>query len=214
MSIQKYKVAMFGSYYRGFYLLNELLHGDISEQITVVGVASDDAQASNIAADKRVWQYPHSSYEERMVTELAQEFGIETFIGPVNAQPFYDIIDAWKPDICVMATFGQRIKARLINTPPLGFYNMHPCIDDSWPSQYVGGNPFQALMRDGKRYCTIAFHKVDESFDTGPLLAMSKNIALPKETSVTDMHKMTSYAAAQLASGAMQKIIASHQASN
>ena len=213
MSFQKYKVAMFGSYYRGFYLLNELLHGDISEQVTVVGIASVDPKARNIAADKRVWQYPHSSYEERMVAELAQEFGVETFIGSVNAQPFYDIIDKWKPDICVMATFGQRIKSRLIQTPSLGFYNMHPCIDDAWPSQYVGGNPFQALMRDGKRYCTIAFHAVDESFDTGPLLGMSKKMAFPKETSVTDMHKISSYAAAQLACGEMQKIFAKHQAS-
>jgi methionyl-tRNA formyltransferase len=213
MSFHKYKVAIFGSYYRGFYLLNELLQGDISHQVTVVGVASDNPQASNIAADKRVWQYPHTSYEERMVSELAMEYGVETFMGSVNTQPFYDIIDRWKPDICVMATFGQRIKTRLINTPPLGFYNMHPCMDDSWPSQYVGGNPFQALMRDGKRYCTIAFHAVDESFDTGPLLGMSKKIAFPKETSVTDMHKISSVAAAQLASGAMQKIFALHQAS-
>ncbi len=212
MSFSKYKVAMFGSYYRGFYLLNELLHGDISDQVSVVGVATDNPQASNIAADKRVWQYPHSAYEEGMVSDLAEEFNVETFTGTVNAQPFYDIIEQWKPDICVMATFGQRIKARLINTPPLGFYNMHPCIDDSWPSEYVGGNPFQALMRDGKRYCTIAFHAVDESFDTGPLIEMSKKIALPKEASVTDMHKISSFAAAQLASGAVKKIIARHQA--
>jgi methionyl-tRNA formyltransferase len=214
MSFHKYKVAMFGSYYRGFYLLNELLHGEISNQVSVVGVASDDPQARNISADKRVWQYPHSPYEERMVPELAREAGIETYIGTVNNANFYEVIDKWKPDICVMATFGQRIKSRLINTPPLGFYNMHPCIDDSWPSQYVGGNPFQALMRDGKGYCTIAFHSVDESFDTGPLLGMSQKIALPKETSVTDMHKMTSFAAAQLASGELRKIFARHQASN
>ena len=212
MSIRKYRIAMFGSYYRGFYLLNELLHGEISNQFTVVGIASDDPQANNIAANKRVWQYPHTSYEERMVAELAKEFDVETFNGTVNAQPFYDIVDQWKPDICIMATFGQRIKSRLINIPPLGFYNMHPCIDDSWPSQYVGGNPFQALMFDGKRYCTIAFHAVDESFDTGSLIEMSKRIAFPKEASVTDMHKISSFAAEQLAGSALQKIIAQHQA--
>ena len=212
MTLPQCRVVMFGSYYRGFYLLNELLQGDISDQIEVVGVATDNANARNIAADKRVWQYPHSHYEENMVADLAKEFNIETFDGTVNAEPFYEMIDRWKPDICVMATFGQRIKERLISTPPLGFYNMHPCIDDSWPSQYVGGNPFQALMRDGKRYCTIAFHAVDETFDTGNLIEMSKKIAIPKESSVTDMHKISSYAAAQLASGALKRIIARHQA--
>ena len=91
---------------------------------------------------------------------------------------------------------------------------MHPCIDDSWPSKYVGGNPFDALKRDGKTYCTIAFHSVDLGFDTGPLLGMSGKIAMPKEATVTDMHKATSYEAAQLASREMQKIFAKHEAAS
>ena len=209
---EKFKVVMFGSFYRGFYLLNELLHGDIKEQVTVVGVASDNPAATYISADKRVWQYPHTQFEKIMVPELAKEHGIDTFLERVNEQAFYDVIDKWAPDICVMATFGQRIKPRLINTPPLGFYNMHPCIDDGWPSAYVGGNPFEALMRDGKRFATIAFHAVDEGFDTGALIRMSGKIALPKETTVTDMHKITSYAAAQLASGELKKIFLAHRA--
>ncbi|MBK6592092.1 MAG: formyltransferase domain-containing protein [Burkholderiales bacterium] len=211
MRDDRFRVAMFGSFYRGFYLLNELLQGDISEQVTVVGVATDDPEASYVSADKRVWQYPHTVYEKVMVSELAKERGIDTFNGKVNDPEFYEVIDQWKPDICVMATFGQRIRSRLINTPKLGFYNLHPCIDDSWPSHYVGGNPFEGLMRDGKRYANIAFHAVDEGFDTGPLLGLSGKIALPKETSVTDMHKITSYSAAQLASKEMKKIFAAHQ---
>ena len=211
---KKYRVSMFGSYSRGLNLLSELLIGEISEKVTVVGVATDDPKATFISADKRVWQYPHTDYEEVMVAELAKENGIDCFTGRVNEDAFYEVIDGWKPDICVMATFGQRIKDRLINTPPLGFYNMHPCIDDSWPSKYVGGNPFDALKRDGKTYCTIAFHSVDLGFDTGPLLGMSGKIAMPKEATVTDMHKATSYEAAQLASREMQKIFAKHEAAS
>lgn len=207
--MKKCRVAVFGSFYRGFYLLNELLHGDISEAVTVVGVASDNPEASFVSADKRVWQYAHTPYEKIMVPDLAQAEGIDVFLGKVNDSVFHEICEEkWQPDICVMGTFGQRIGKRLIETPALGFYNLHPCIDDAWPSQYIGGNPFDALMRDGKCYTNIVFHAIDEGFDTGGFIAQTNRIALPKETCVTDMHKITAYAAAQLASREIEKIIA------
>jgi methionyl-tRNA formyltransferase len=206
-----YRVAMFGSFYRGYYLLNELLFGSISSRVNVVGVATDDPTAPYISAEKRVWQYPHTAYEEVMVPTLAREQGIETFLGKVNDPAFYAVIDRWQPDICVMATFGQRIRQRLIDNPPLGFYNLHPCIDDGWPSAYAGGNPFEALIRDGRTYSHVVFHAIDEGFDTGPFIGQTARIAIPKETSVTDMHKITSFAAAQLACREMEKLFATHQ---
>ncbi len=211
--MNKCRVVVFGSYYRGFYLLNELLHGDISEYVSVTGVATDDPTASFISANKRVWQYPHTLCEERMVAELAQKNGIEVYFGKVNDPVFHELAETrWRPDICVMGTFGQRIRQRLIDTPALGFYNLHPCIDDPWPTQYAGGNPFNALLNDKKAYTCIAFHAIDEGFDTGPLIARSGKIAFPPETSVTDMHKITAYAAAQLACQELKKIILCNRA--
>jgi len=206
--MEKSRVVIFGSFYRGFYLLNELLFGSLSEYVSVVGVATDDPAATYISSDTRVWQYPHTRYESEMVSDLATEHGIGVFRGKVNEQPFYDLMEnSWKPDICVMGTFGQRIRKRLIETPALGFYNLHPCIDDGWPSKYIGGNPFEALMKDGKRYSCVVFHAIDEGFDTGPFIARTDRIAFPNETNVTDMHKITSFAAAQLASRELEKII-------
>jgi methionyl-tRNA formyltransferase len=133
---------------------------------------------------------------------------LKVFTGRVNDAPFHEIIEQqWKPDLCIMATFGQRIRKRLIHYPSLGFYNLHPCIDDKWPSKYVGGNPFEALKRDGMKYTKVAFHAIDEDFDTGPLIAMTPRIAIPDEVSVVDMHKITSPSAARLAGRELQKII-------
>ena len=208
MNDRKTRVAVFGSYYRGFYLLNELIHGSLSEHVTVVGVATDDPEASFVSAARRVWQYPHQPYERRMVADLARERGLEPFVGKVNEQAFHQIFeDTWQPDLCVMGTFGQRIGKKLIEAPSLGFYNLHPCIDDAWPSKYLGGNPFEALIRDGQRYSCVVFHGIDEGFDTGPFIARTGRIALPSQTTVTDMHKITSYAAAQLACREIGKII-------
>jgi methionyl-tRNA formyltransferase len=208
MNATKCRIAVFGSFYRGFYLLNELLLGSLRDHATVVGVATDNPDAPFVSADRRVWQYPHTQYEKHMVAELAREHGLEPYIGKVNDASFNALFDSeWQPDLCVMGTFGQRIGKKLIDAPPLGFYNLHPCIDDAWPSKYIGGNPFEALLRDGQKYSCVVFHGIDEGFDTGPFIARTDRIALPSQTTVTDMHKITSYAAAQLASSELKKIV-------
>lgn len=208
MATRKVRIALFGSFYRGFYMLNELLFGDIANSVEVVGVATDDPRNSFVNPQKRVWQYPHSEYETNMVEILATKHGLPVFKNRVNDAPFHQIIEeSWKPELCVMSTFGQRIHKRLIHYPALGFYNLHPCLDDKWPSKYVGGNPFDAMKRDQMPYIRVAFHAIDENFDTGPLIAFGEKIAIPDETSVVDMHKITSVSAARLAADELQKII-------
>ena len=208
MATEKIRVALFGSFYRGYYLLNELLFGDIADSVEVVGVATDDPGNAFVNPGKRVWQYPHTAYERNMVDRLATKNGLQVFKERVNDAPFHDIIEQqWQPDLCVMATFGQRIHRRLIDYPALGFYNLHPCLDDRWPSKYVGGNPFDALMTDRMPYIRVAFHAIDENFDSGELIAMTPKIAIPEEASVIDLHKITSVSAARLAAGELRKII-------
>ncbi len=205
---KKLKVAMLGSFYRGYYLLNELLFGEISQFIEIVGVATDDPKNTFISADKRVWQYPHSIAEAEMVENLAIEHHLPVFKGRVNSDEFYDVFkNQWQPEIALMATFGQRIGLRLINTPTICFYNLHPCIDDKWPSKYVGGNPFHGLIQDGQKYTRVSLHEVDEGFDTGKLIKFSDRIAIPPGASVIDMHKITAFAAAKLAADETLKII-------
>ncbi|MCC2676450.1 MAG: formyl transferase N-terminal protein [Ramlibacter sp.] len=204
----KVRVAVFGSFYRGYYLLSEMLFGDIAQSVQVVGVATDDPANAFVNPHKRVWQYPHTAYERDMVAQLAEKNDLQVFKDRVNAAPFHAIIEEkWRPDLCVMATFGQRIHRRLIDYPRLGFYNLHPCIDDGWPSKYAGGNPFNALMRDQQSYIRVAFHAIDENFDSGELISMTPVIAIPDQASVIDMHKITSVSAARLAAEEIQKII-------
>src|SRR3954469_10658503 len=118
MATAKVRVALFGSFYRGYYVLNELLCGDIAASVEVVGVATDEPSNHFISADKRVWQYPHTEYERNMVANLAQQHGLPVFRQRVNDAPFHEIIEQqWRPQLCIMATFGQRIHRRLIDYP-------------------------------------------------------------------------------------------------
>ncbi|WP_123785222.1 formyltransferase family protein [Pseudazoarcus pumilus] len=194
------RVAVFGSFYRGYHVLHELLHGDLAGRVCVVGVATDDPTQSFVSPTKRVWQYPHEPSERTMVARLAAEHGIECWSGRVKTPAFYARFEQhWRPDVAIMATFGQRIDARLYSFPRLGFFNLHPCKDDDWPSHYVGGNPFQRLIDDGSDYCVIAMHQVDDGFDTGALRAFSERIPIPAGAGVVEMHKCSSPIAARLA---------------
>lgn len=192
------RVVLFGSYYRGFYVLNELLSGPLKDRLQVVGVVTDDPDQSFISRDKRVWQYPYTPEEARLVRRLAISHGINVVEDRVKHPKFRNVFHTWSPDLCVMATFGQLIDPVLFDYPSVGFFNLHPYDGGRWPSIYAGGNPFQAMIADGLTSCVIGMHHVDATFDTGALVAKSERIAIPPGISVPDMHKISSPFAALL----------------
>lgn len=204
----KFRIALFGSYHRGFHVLNEILSGPLHEKLQLVGVATDDPQSAFISRDKRVWQYAHTEAETTMVQDLAERHNVPVFTGRVKTQEFYELFEQeWRPDYCIMATFGQRIDQRLYNYPAAGFYNLHPSDDAIWPSLYAGGNPFKQLIQDGADFCVLTLHRVDDGFDTGERIAISDRIYIPPGSSVTDMHKTSSPMAAPLVRGHLQQIL-------
>lgn len=201
------RIAIFGSFYRGFYVLDELMHGPYRDHFQIVGVATDDLSQKFVSADRRVWQYDHKPEEETMVERLARENEHDVYKGKVKDDTFYDLFsNSWRPDMCVACTFGQRIDSRLFDYPRLGFYNLHPCIEGEWPSKYAGPNPFAELIADGLDHTQIALHRVDAGFDTGELIGMSPRIAIPPAATVVDMHKLTSPAVAKYAIGELAAI--------
>ena len=205
---EKIRLAVLGSFYRGREVLREALQGRLARHVQVVGVATDAPTQSYVSPGKRVWQYPHEPWEERMVTELAEAAGIEVYDGRVKTEEFYALFSQrWRPDLCIMATFGQRIDARLFEYPRLGFYNLHPCLDDAWPSRYRGGNPFAALLAEGRTHGVIAMHRVDADFDTGELIAYSPPFPLHPDAGVVELHKLTAPVAAELAARELERII-------
>jgi methionyl-tRNA formyltransferase len=205
----KVRVAVFGSFYRGFHVLSEMLKGPIATQVQVVGVATDDVSSGFVSRERRVWNYPHTKTEEVMVEQLAIAHHIPIYKGRIKTEEFYDMYEhEWRPDVCISATFGQRISSRLFQYPPMGFFNLHPCINDGWPSHYAGPNPFQALLKDKSDHAVIAMHEVDDGFDTGKLIALSEKIYFPPDASVIDLHKSSSPLAAKFFAQELGKLLA------
>jgi methionyl-tRNA formyltransferase len=201
-------VALFASFYRGLFVLDELLTGQCKPFIEVVGLATDDPSQSFVSPAKRVWSHPHSRYEETMVADLAQAHGIAVFTGRVKSDDFYQLIEQhWRPDICIMGTFGQKIDPRLYNYPRLGFFNLHPCAAHEWPTRYPGANPYGEMIQAGIPRLQIALHRVGDDFDCGELVGLSETVPIPAQTTVVDMHKLSAAAAAQVVSRELMQMI-------
>jgi methionyl-tRNA formyltransferase len=205
------KIVLFGSFYRGYCVLDELLRGPHSGDFRVVGVATDDVTQPYISREARLWQYPHSADEEVMVENQARAQGLPVYKGRIKTEQFYTLLETdWRPDVCLSATFGQRFDRRIFGYPRCGFFNLHPSHGSQWPSRYAGPNPFKILADDGRDHTVAALHRVDDGIDTGELMAISPRVPMPPNASVTDMHKLSSPTFARFAVRELHKIAAQH----
>jgi methionyl-tRNA formyltransferase len=183
-------VAVFGSFYGGYQVLSELLEPPLAELVTVTGVATDDPSQPFTHANVRLWKYPHTVDEERMVPALAQTNRLPLYTGRVKTPEFERMfVEEWRPDLCLMATFGQLIPKGIFQVPPLGFFNFHHS-DVVWPS-YPGPDPIAGMLRDGKTHVVINMHEVNEVLDGGRFVARSHRVPLPKDSNAVLVHRRT-----------------------
>ena len=184
------RVAVFGSFYGGYHVLRELLKPPLAELVTVVGVATDELAQPFIHADVRLWKYPHTREEELMTPRFADAHGLPVYTCRVKSPEFQQMfVEEWKPDLCLMATFGQMIPRSIFEVPRLGFYNFHHS-DVTWPS-YPGSDPIRDMVRDGKTHVVITMHQVTEVLDGGVAVARSHKVTLPPDANAVKVHRLT-----------------------
>ena len=187
---QRTRIVVFGSFLGGYHVLKELLSGELAERVQVTGVATDDPTEAFTHASVRLWKYPHSRDDELLVPRFAAECGLPAFAGRIKTPEFYRLfLDEWQPDLCLMATFGQKIPTPLIHYPALGFYNFHHS-GDIWPS-YAGPDPIAAMVRDGRKHLVLTIHKVSDVIDGGEFVARSHPVAIPDGINAVGMHRIT-----------------------
>jgi methionyl-tRNA formyltransferase len=186
----KTRVAVFGSFLGGYHVLQELLAGPLAQRVKVVGVATDDPTQPFVHAERRLWKYAHSRDDELLVPRFAAEHGLPVFTGRVKTPEFFEMfLDDWRPALCLMATFGQKIPTALINYPALGFYNYHHS-DGFWPS-YPGPDPIAAMVRDGRTHLVLTLHRVTDVIDGGEFVARSHRVPIPAGVNAIGMHRIT-----------------------
>ena len=70
-------------------------------------------------------------------------------------------------DAAVVCSFNYKIPRALLNATKDGFINVHP----SMLPKYRGGNPYSRVIMNGETETGVTIHFMDESFDTGDIIA-------------------------------------------
>jgi len=75
-----------------------------------------------------------------------------------------------KPDLIVVAAYGQILPKGILNIPKYGCLNVHP----SLLPKYRGPSPIQTTILNGDKESGVSIFLVTEKMDRGPIIAASK----------------------------------------
>jgi methionyl-tRNA formyltransferase len=83
-----------------------------------------------------------------------------------------------KPDLIIVAAYGQLIPEAILNIPQFGCLNLH----GSLLPKYRGAAPIQAAILNGERQTGLTVIKMDKNLDTGPILRQISLDIKPDDT--------------------------------
>ena len=89
-----------------------------------------------------------------------------------------EALQQWKPDIYVVAAFGQILPQVVLDIPAYGSINVHASLLPRWR----GAAPIHAAIRSGDAETGITIMKMDAGLDTGPMISQR---AIPIEADET-----------------------------
>jgi methionyl-tRNA formyltransferase len=87
-------------------------------------------------------------------------------------------IQAWQPDLIVVAAFGQILRPAVLDLPRLGCINIHGSLLPRWR----GAAPVQAAILNGDQESGVTIMCMDAGVDTGPVLSQAALPILPGDT--------------------------------
>lgn len=86
-------------------------------------------------------------------------------VASVNSPAFLARLRRLKPDLAVVAAFGQLLNGELLNLPSLGCLNVHA----SLLPKYRGASPVASAILNGETITGVSFMRMDKGLDTGPV---------------------------------------------
>lgn len=83
-----------------------------------------------------------------------------------------------RPDLIVVAAFGQILRSAVLDLPRKGCINVHASLLPRWR----GAAPVQAAILAGDQVTGSTIMRMDQGMDTGPILAQAALLIEPHET--------------------------------
>ena len=84
----------------------------------------------------------------------------------------------WKPDVIVVAAFGQILRQNVLDLPVYGCINVHASLLPRWR----GAAPIQAAILHGDQKTGVTIMKMDAGVDTGAILSQGAIEIFPTDT--------------------------------
>ena len=103
----------------------------------------------------------------------------------------FEQLTAWKPDVIVVAAFGQILRQNVLDLPRFGCINVHASLLPRWR----GASPIQAAIAAGDPQTGVTIMKMDRGVDTGPLLAQQTIAITPEDTALSLSGKLAAIGA-------------------
>jgi methionyl-tRNA formyltransferase len=107
--------------------------------------------------------YERESFKE-LVVQAPPELDLVVPSGRARIAP---LLGVYQPDALLCVAFPWLIPASALAVPRLGCVNVHPSLLPRWR----GPNPIAWTLRVGDPVLGLTYHRMDEHFDTGPILA-------------------------------------------
>jgi len=113
------------------------------------------------------------------VKQIAQARGL-TIVQPASlkAAGVVEQLGGFKPDVIVVAAFGQILPRTVLELPRLGCLNVHP----SLLPRFRGASPVASAILAGDDFSGVSIMLMDEGLDTGPVLARAQLPVSPQDT--------------------------------
>ena len=99
-------------------------------------------------------------------------------IRSVNTPEFHERLASSGTEVLLVVSFGQLLKAKLLELPPCGCVNIHA----SLLPRYRGACPINAAILNGDTQTGVSFMRMDVGLDTGPVYRTYTEPILPDDT--------------------------------
>lgn len=158
--VEKHKIILMGSSQHTLVIAEKIMREPGLELSLIVSQgASSDSPPKQFCCDHKI------AY-----------LGIDRFDLEVTKK-----ISKIQPDFIISAYFGLKVPPEILSLPKFGCLNLH----QSLLPKYRGPSPTQAAILNGEKTSGITVIKMDEGFDTGPILAQEEISLSSTETTGT-----------------------------
>ncbi|MBK8618379.1 MAG: methionyl-tRNA formyltransferase [Anaerolineales bacterium] len=100
-------------------------------------------------------------------------------------------LQAWNPDLIVVAAFGQILNKDVLELPRYGCINVHASLLPRWR----GAAPVNAAILAGDEEMGVTIMQMDVGLDTGPMLAKKSIRLMPDDTTGSVLEKLSTLGA-------------------